>query len=182
MKLNTYISNLTSLMRSLTQNENVDGTGDLIARPAHPQRYQEIEINFGFGKVTLLFELGNLYLQGFRNKSNQLFLFQGVGYAINPAVRFNKSTDYGQLGLDRNSDICLGLDELSQALNTLSNMKINDTFDKVKKPMWQCAVGLSEALRFQDVAMAVMHNTKMPSLDWSQRTKENDYKVRVKHR
>jgi hypothetical protein len=180
MKLHTYTSNITGLLRSLTENEN--GNGDLIATPPGVRTYQEIEIHFDYGKVTLLFELGNLYLQGFRNKGNELFIFEGVNYAVNPAKKFTQSTDYGQLGLDRNSDIYLSLTELSNALNTLLNIRKADNFEKVKKPMWQCAVGLSEALRFQDAAMAVMHNTKMPSLDWSSRTKANDFRVRVKHR
>lgn len=178
MDKKTYIQNLNALMHYLTEKGE---SGDLVASSGKTKAFEEIPIYYASGQITLLFERGSLYLQGFRNKDKQLFTFKGVKYAINPAKKFNIGTDYGDLGLDRKSPIYLSLNELSNAMLTLDNTKTNDKEDKVKKPMWQCAVGLSEALRFQDVAMAVMQGSEIPSLDWSARTKQNDFRVRVKH-
>lgn len=181
MKKHTYLSTMLALMRELTETEA--SSNEIVAKQATSlKKYHEVEINFDYGRIKLIFELGNLYLQGFRNKNGDLFIFKDVDYLKISATIINITTDYDDLGLDRAGSIRLGLEELSNALNTLLHTLKTDKFDKVKKPMWQCAVGLSEALRFHDVSMAVMNNQEMPSLDWSRRTKSADFRVRVKHR
>lgn len=181
MDKKTYLANMRALMYYLTENSGGNGDGDLVAKTDANRKYQEIPITFSSGKVSLLFEFGNLYLQGFRNKNTEMFIFKGVGYD-NFAKKYPYTTDYGDLGLDRNSTIHVGLRDLDEALNTLHNATDKTGPDTIKKPMWRCAIGLSEALRFQDVAMAVMSGTAIPSLDWAGRTKQGDYRVRVKHR
>lgn len=181
MDKKTYLTNMRSLMFYLTVNSGADGNGDLVARTDPARKYQEIPISFSGGTMKLLFELGNLYLQGFRNRDGAMFIFKDVTYD-NFARKFAYATDYGDLGLDRNMAISLDLNDLNMALDTLHNVKATTAPNTIKKPMWQSAIGLSEALRFQDVAMAVMAGTEIPSLDWAGRTKLNDYKVRVKHR
>lgn len=180
MHLTTYLANLRGLMLSLTENEAA--SGDLVARRDPRRPYQEVPVRCTDGEILLLFELGNLYLQGFRNRGKELFVFKGVTYDVMPTKKYNLGTDYGDLELDRTVDFTLTLAELDVALGTLFATTTATALNSLKRPMWQCAVGLAEALRFQDVAMAVMHGTKVPSLDWSRRTKDGDYKVRVKHR
>lgn len=180
MHLHTYLANLNGLMWSLTENEVA--TGELVARRDARRKYQEVPIRYSNGEILLLFELGTLYVQGFRNAGKELFVFKDVTYDVMPAKKYTLGTDYKDFGLDRQIAFTLTLAELDDALGTLRSTNTETALNSLKRPMWQCAVGLAEALRFQDVAMAVMHGTTVPSLDWSRRTKDGDYKVRVKHR
>lgn len=180
MELKDYLYNLRTLMLSLTVNEG-DG-GPLVPRTDPARAYIEIPIRSTDGDVVILFELGNLYVQGFRNKAKKIFIFKDVGYDCVPEVQYRFGTDYGALGVDRNSALYLSLNDLNFALLTLMNANRDTNQDTIKQAIGRCAIGLSEALRFQDVAMAVMHNTQIPNLDWARRTAEGDYKVRVQHR
>lgn len=55
--------------------------------------------------------------------------------------------------------------------------------NRLKTPLWKCAVGLAEATRFHNVARAVMAGTPVPDIDWKKRSKAPlDYKVRVTHK
>ena len=179
MDVKTYTGNLRTLMHYLTTNAGAGG--DLVPLRDGNRKYQEIPIAYSGGTITLLFKLGDLYLEGFRNTGNNWFLFKDGTHACNAVKRYTIGTDYGDLGLDRNGNFTLTLAQLDQALTTLHNATPDKAQNSIRTPMWQCAVGLAEALRFQDVAMAVIKGTNMPSLDWSARTKQGDFRVRVKH-
>ncbi|TRW97670.1 hypothetical protein FNJ84_09260 [Paracoccus sp. M683] len=186
MTKNEYIANITALNRTLATLEAA--TGDLVPRTAGAANCVEVEVGFSLARrVKLMIQYGDLYIQGFRNKDGELFLFAGSKYNGSGAVasQFNGKTDYGSLGWSRHSGKTVTLDDLDNALTTFYNAKAGTTtFANVQNAMLCCALGFAEALRFQDVSMAVMNGTEIASadVDWSARTKANDYKVRVKHR
>ncbi|MES3035340.1 MAG: ribosome-inactivating family protein [Gemmatimonadota bacterium] len=179
MDVKLYTANLRAMMLYLTTNGGPGGA--LVPLRDGNRTYQEIPISYSGGSITLLFKLGDLYLEGFRNTGGGWFLFKGGTHAVNAVKRYTIGTDYGDLGLDRNGNFTLTLAQLDQALTTLHNATPAKAQDSIRTPMWQCAVGLSEALRFQDVALAVIKGTNIPSLDWSARTKAKDFRVRVLH-
>lgn len=174
-----YMANLVALMRSLTETEQA--SGDVIAIRSPSAKYKEITLRCSTGNLTLLFEYGTLYIQGFRNSAGSMFLYKNVTYDV-VATKFAYTSDYGDLGLNRQLAFTLTLSELDDAMDALRSYTTAQHQDTLKRPTWQCAVGLAEALRFQDVAMAVMNGGQITDLDWSKRTKGGDYKVRVKHR
>ncbi|WP_366657861.1 ribosome-inactivating family protein [Fodinicurvata sp. EGI_FJ10296] len=184
MKQLDYVSILNTLMVHLTVNEETkDGSrGPLIAIQPKKHPYIEVPIKCTAGTVSILFELGNLYVQGFRNKSKKIFIFKDVKYDCSPEMKYTFGTDYGALGVDRNSPIYLSMNDLDFALGDLFNATSDTKQSTIKRAIGRCAIGLSEALRFQDVAMAIMHNREISSLDWARRTADGDYKVRVQHR
>lgn len=172
-----------AIIRALGQALCVPGTGGGKPRPRQPPpQYREVTLTYWTAStITLIFELPNLYLQGFRNANGDVFLFKDVTYTVTAVKKFSFTTDYGPLGLDRNSEIHVSLEDLANAFQTMVNFTADKPENAVKRPTWQCAVGLSEALRFTDVAQAVVDGTAMPDLDWSGRTTRNDPKVRVLH-
>ncbi|TQV83611.1 ribosome-inactivating family protein [Denitrobaculum tricleocarpae] len=146
--------------------------------------WSTVTVAFWGERIELLIDAKNLYLQGFKNKANDWFIFKDIGAQgiVNPTGTIGYGTDYGALGLDRNGQIRLTRTDLGNALNTLYNYDKGKEQDTLKTPMWQCAVGLIEALRFRDVLHAVASEQAFDGslLDWDRRTKDGDANVQVK--
>jgi len=128
---------------------------------------------FGVFKVTdsdcplqLVFQLNDLYIQGWRNSSGQLFLHRTSGYAIAPDKRFTYTNDYGELGYDRNSAITVTLDTVNGALAAAYNAKLTAEQDTFKRPFYLLAIAFAEALRFSDVMYNIIHGLPIDDVDW----------------
>jgi Ribosome inactivating protein len=126
--------------------------------------------------LTLLFCLDNLYLEGFQNK-NGVFLHKTSKYSITPTKKFSFGNEYGELGYGRTAAITITLDNLNGALGTFQYANTGTNEDQVKRAFLYCAIGFSEAIRFDDVIMAILKGDPISDLDWDKH--KDASKVRV---
>ncbi len=130
-------------------------------------------------QLTIIFNLNDLYVQGFiaGDRTSAPYVFRDSGYSINTPRRLNFASDYGSLGLDRSSAFTLNLDGVNGAVYSLANVSGLAQANGLKSACWKLAVAFAEAVRFDDVLTAIVHDTPISDLDWTKH--KNASKVRV---
>jgi hypothetical protein len=119
--------------------------------------------------LKVVFRLQNLYVCGWYNSSNQLFLAERCEYAINPQKRLPYTFDYGELGFNQSASVKkvnVTLGSLNNALKRLHNAQVGDPPNNFKPWIVEVAIGLSEAMRFSNVMVAVLKGTETGPLNW----------------
>src|SRR5208283_1352835 len=118
--------------------------------------------------LQLVYQLHDLYIQGWRNRSMQLFLHKNSGYGINAHKKFSYSNDYGDLGYSQNTDtINLDLGGVNGALAAAYNAKTTDPDNNYKRVFVNLAIAFAEAVRFSDVMYNVIKGLPITDVSWT---------------
>jgi hypothetical protein len=116
--------------------------------------------------LELIYQLHDLYIEGWRNASGQLIIHKLSGYSVNPNRRLNYTNEYGDLGYDRNLAITVTLDTVNGALAAAYNSKLDTPQDSLKKPFYLLAIAFAEGLRFSDVMYKIIKGLPIDDVDW----------------
>ena len=128
--------------------------------------------------VELIYQNHDLYLQGWRNQSQQLFIHKNSGYDMRADQKFKFGNDYGELGFDRSAPGRINLAALHGALGNAWHARVSGGPDhEHKRTFALLAVGFSEAVRFTDVMLQIIHDEPITDLDWDKH--KNTWAVQV---
>ena len=122
--------------------------------------------------VTLIFQLHDLYLEGWRNKNLKVFLHSRSGYD-QAAKKFYYGNDYGELGYHRTQAITLDLRQVNGALAQAYNASDGTDDNAFKRSFVVLAIAFSEAIRFSDVMLKIIKGLPIDDLDWKKHRDES---------
>lgn len=127
--------------------------------------------------VTLYYHLQDLYIEGWGTSRGEIFMTSNAGHPTAPDVRLPYTNQYGALGLDRNTSFTITVGKVNNALKALYNATIATAPNDLKEPLSIACVAFAEAVRFDDVLVAIVNGTPIDDLDWDKHKRPD--KVRV---
>lgn len=170
----SYPLNVSLIRRDLT---NAPALGGISGPSQTRTGYGQFTLQFTASPLTLFYKLDDLYIEGFRAKNGKIFLTKNAKCSITADYRLPYGNEYGELGLDRNTAFDLSLANVNGAVDTLYYRTDARSPDELKRPLWIVCVAFAEAVRFDDVLLAIVHDKPIDDLDWTQHKKAD--KVRV---
>nr|WP_247893459.1 ribosome-inactivating family protein [Azospirillum endophyticum] len=139
--------------------------------------FGQFTLKFTASPLTLFYKLDDLYIEGFRARNGKLFLTKNAQCSITSDFKLPYGNEYGELGLDRSTAFDLSLANVNGAVNALYHRTDGKNPDDLKRSLWIVCVAFAEAVRFDDVLLAIVHDKSIDDLDWTQHKKAD--KVRV---
>ncbi len=119
--------------------------------------------------LQVLFKLKNLYVCGWFNRHGRCFIAKYCEYSMSADVKLPYSFDYPRIGYNQNQSAgkaTVTLAMLNAALELLHNASTQARPHTFKDSIAKVAIGLSEAMRFADVMVAIIKCQGSSRLNW----------------